>query len=328
MESYFIYLVCRVALALLSVLPRSVAETLVDVLAAATYHLDARHRRIADVNLSIAFPELGSGERMRIARRSFQYTGRNLLEISRMRKLDARTISRLVTYDGQCGLNNYEAAAATGKPLLYLTGHFSAWELLPVAHALYGFPLSFVTRPLDNPHLEKFVVTVRESCGNRVISKKDSARRILEHLKAFRPVGILMDQNTSLQEGVFADFFGIPAATSTGLALFALRRDAVVLPGYLTPPHNGQYLIKFLPPLELVRTGDMTRDIALNTARFNEVLEGIVREQPDSWLWGHMRWKLQPRGNPQNLYALDEEELHRFLATARHPRTPGAEVSG
>ncbi len=317
MESYFVYLICRAALALFSTLPRAVSGMLIDALAVTTYYLDARHRRIADVNLTIAFPNLGPAERKRIARRSFRSTGRNLLEVSRMRGLNSRTVRRLVTYDEQCGLNNFEAALATGKPLLYLTGHFSAWELLPAAHALYGHPLSFVTRPLDNPHLERYMVRMREFSGNSVISKKNSARPILENLKGLRPVGILLDQNTSLQEGVFADFFGIPAATSTGLALFALRRDAVVLPGYITPPRRGRYRIKFLPPLDLVRTGDMSRDIALNTTRFNAVLEGIVREQPESWLWGHMRWKLQPPENPQDLYSLAEEDLRRFLTAAR-----------
>jgi KDO2-lipid IV(A) lauroyltransferase len=151
---------------------------------------------------------------------------------------------------------------------------------------------------MDNPHLERYLVRIRELAGNEVISKKNSARRILENLKSSRPVGILLDQNTSLQEGIFADFFGVPAATSTSLALFALRTDATVLPGFLTPMRNGRYTIKFLPPLELIRTGDMNRDIELNTARFNSILEEIIRMQPESWLWGHKRWKNQPAGKP------------------------------
>jgi KDO2-lipid IV(A) lauroyltransferase len=298
LESYAAYIACRVALGLLAALPRFAAAALLDALAFAAYLLDAKHRRIAHRNLEIAFPDLHAAERGRIARRSFQVNARNLLEISRLHRLTPEKVRNLVDYDPQWGLNNYLAAVARGKPLLYLTGHFSAWELLPTAHALYGYPLSFVTRPLDNPHLERYLVRIRGLAGNEVISKKNSARRILENLKALRPVGILLDQNTSLQEGIFADFFGLPAATSTSLALFALRTDATVLPGFLTPARHGRYTIKFLPPLDLIRTGDMNRDIERNTARFNSILEEIVRMQPESWLWGHKRWKNQPEGKP------------------------------
>ena len=241
----------------------------------------------------------------------------NLLEVSKLSDLTSENISSLVEYDPIFGLNNYQAAAGKGKGILYLTGHFSSWELLPTAHALHGFPLSFITRPLDNPRLDQYLQRIRESKGNQVISKKNSARQILSNLKSADSAGILMDQNTSLQEGVFVDFFGIPAATTTGMAIFALRTDAPVLPGYLTAFKNGRYTIKFLPPIELIRTGEMVRDIEVNTRRFNEVLEQIIREQPETWLWGHKRWKYQPEGNPQNLYSLSVQQLSEFLARRR-----------
>ena len=130
-----------------------------------------------------------------------------------------------------------------------------------------------------------------------------------------------MDQNTSLQEGIFTDFFGLPASTSTGIVLLALRTGAPILPGYLTPMHRGGYTIKFLPPFEAIRTGDRDRDIEINTRMINKILEGIIREQPESWLWGHKRWKYQPIENPQNIYGLNREELNRFLASSKIPRS-------
>ena len=296
---------------------------MLDSLASLTYWLDFRHRRIADINLRIAFPELVAAQRQRFARNSFQSVARNLLEISRLDTLTPDNISALVEYDPDCGLNNFEAARARGKPILYLTGHFSAWELLPTAHALHGYPLSFVTRPLDNPRLERYLLRIREAAGNQVISKWNSARLILEKLKASGSVGILIDQNTRVQEGTFAGFFGLPAATTTSLALFALRTDAIVLPGYLTAKKGSRYYIKFLPPLDPIRTGDKIRDIQLNTEWFNKVVENIIREQPETWLWSHMRWKYQPYGNPQHIYDLTDQELEAFLAHLRRPVNPG-----
>lgn len=298
-------------------LPRPLGVFLIRFLGACTYYFDSRHRHIAAVNLKIAFPELTQRERSRIARRSFQNTGMNLLEVSRLDSLSPEKIGSLVEYDSLQGLNNYEAARSKRKGILYLTGHFSSWELLPSAHALHGYPLSFITRPLDNAILEKYLLQIRESKGNRVINKRNSVRPILKAIASGGAAGILLDQNTSLQEGIFVEFFGIPAATTTSMALFALRTDAPVLPGFLTPMHDGRYTIKFLPPIEMIRTGDMNRDLEINTRRFNQVLETIIREYPESWLWGHRRWKNQPPGNPQDLYTLSAEELSQFVKKCR-----------
>jgi KDO2-lipid IV(A) lauroyltransferase len=317
LDSYIVYVLVRLAIGIFRMLPRSVGIFLIKLLADGTYFLDFRHRHIARVNLRIAFPGLSQKERDRIARKSFQNTAMNLLEISRLSSLTSKNISFIAEYDEDQGLRNYRAALAKGKGILYLTGHFSSWELLPTAHALHGFPLSFITRPLDNAVLERYLLKIRQSKGNQVINKKNSAREILRNLKSGGTAGILMDQNTSLQEGVFVDFFGIPAATTTSVALFALRTDAPVLTGYLTPMRQGRYTIKFLPPIDVIRTGDMDHDLKANTRLFNEVLEKIVREQPESWLWGHKRWKHQPAGNPRDLYSLSPQELSRFLDQRR-----------
>jgi Kdo2-lipid IVA lauroyltransferase/acyltransferase len=308
------YFLVRLVLIGFRILPRFLGIQLIKLLAFCVYYLDCGHRHIAAVNLRIAFPELSDRERGRIARRSFQNVAMNLLEISRISSLSRSNISSLVTYDDAMGLNNYREALSRRKGLLYLTGHFSSWELLPIAHALHGYPLSFITRPLDNSALERFMLRMRESKGNEVINRRNSSRPILKKLHLNGAVGILMDQNTTFQEGEFADFFGVPAMTTTSVVRFALHTESPILPGYLTPMHKGRYSIKFLPPVDLDRTGDMSQDLKINMRRLNRILEDIIREQPESWLWGHKRWKNQPPGNPPDLYSLSEEELQRFLS--------------
>jgi KDO2-lipid IV(A) lauroyltransferase len=167
--SYLIYALVRLATFTLHILPRPLGAATIKMLATGAYYLDSRHRHIARVNLQIAFPQLSQSTRNRIARKSFQNTAMNLLEISHLPDLTPGNISSLVAYDSEFGLNNYRTACAKGKGILYLTGHFSAWELLPAAHALHGYPLSFVTRPLDNAFLDRYMRLLRESKGNRVI---------------------------------------------------------------------------------------------------------------------------------------------------------------
>ncbi len=317
MKSYLSYILLRSIIVFIRALPRTIASFITRSLAVCAYYIDFKHRHVARVNLKIAFPNLSEKRRSAIARKSFQNTAMNLIEISRFPQLNRDNISKLVYYDPVYGIKNYEAAESLGKGILYMTGHFSAWELLPAAHSLYGYPLSFVTRPIDNAFIEDYLERLRESVGNSVIHKKNAIRPILKCLKEKGAAGILMDHNSSLLEGIFSDLFGVPAATTTGIVLLALRTGAPILPGYLSLMDNGRYAIKFRPHIEVMRTGDRDLDIKINTRKLNEIIEDIVREQPESWLWGHKRWKYQPAGNPADLYALSDEELDGFLAGKR-----------
>ncbi len=141
-----------------------------------------------------------------------------------------QNIDRIVLLDG---FENFAAAQARGKGVLFLTGHMSAWELAPFAQALFGYPLHFLARAIDNPRVDALVTRYRCLSGNLPVEKNQSARAVLKVLAAGGTVGILADHNTLLAEGVFVDFFGIPACTTAGLARFALHTGAAVVPGFL-----------------------------------------------------------------------------------------------
>jgi KDO2-lipid IV(A) lauroyltransferase len=106
-------------------------------------------------------------------------------------------------------------------------------------------------------------------------------------------VGILIDQNVDVYEGVFVDYFGQPACTTDGLAILALHTGAPVLPGYMARLPDGRYRFVIGPEIEVVDTGDRNADIVANTQRFMKVIEETVRQYPDQWLWVHHRWKTQ-----------------------------------
>jgi KDO2-lipid IV(A) lauroyltransferase len=115
-------------------------------------------------------------------------------------------------------------------------------------------------------------------------------------------VGILSDHNTSGEEGVFVDFFGLPASTTSGLARIALHTEAAVVPGFICwDAELAKYRLQFDPAVELVRSGNDGEDIRENTARFTRVIEEHVRAHPDQWLWVHKRWKTRPPG-AESLY--------------------------
>ncbi|MDQ6707517.1 MAG: lysophospholipid acyltransferase family protein, partial [Acidobacteriota bacterium] len=119
------------------------------------------------------------------------------------------------------------------------------------------------------------------------------ARSILKALRQNEAVGILVDQNASLDNGVFVDFFGIPACSGIGFARIAAHSGAAVIPGFAVWSEvESRYILRFYPQVEI--TGDAEED----TRRIQKQLEAAIREYPDQWLWIHRRWKTRPPGEP------------------------------
>jgi Kdo2-lipid IVA lauroyltransferase/acyltransferase len=296
MRAWIEYAAAWLGLKALGLLPRPVARRVGAGFAAVAYRLRRPLRRAAETNLQIAFPEISEKKRDEVIRRMVQQVGWMAAEFSQLPKYRRENIENIVVIDG---FENFDAARRRGKGILFLTGHMSAWELSSFAHALYGYPLHFLVRPVSNRRIDALVNHYRCLSGNRPIDKNKSARAILKVLGEAGTVGILMDHNTSLDEGVFVNFFGVPASTSSGLARLALRTDAAVVPGFLWwDASRRKYRLRFEPAVELSRSDDEEADVHENTQRFTRVIEDFVRAHPDQWLWVHKRWKTRPPGDP------------------------------
>ncbi len=290
-------------LKLLGVLPRPAARAMAALLVRGLLLFLRKLRKTALFNLRLAFPEWSDAQHRAVIRKMERHLGWMAVEFARFPHRTPQNIERIVLLDGQ---ENYLAGKSRGKGVLFLTGHIGAWELSSFAHALYGFPLHYMARPLDNPRVDALVNRYRCLSGNRPVFKNDSARAILKVLRHAGTIGILADQNTMPEEGVFVDFFGTPACTTTGIARVALHTDAAVVPVHVCWDAGiRKYRLRFEPPVELVRTGDTERDIRENTQRFAKVIEEIIRKHPEQWVWVHARWKTRPRG---------EAPLYDFLA--------------
>ena len=281
---------------ILGVMPRPLSRAFAIGLAQVVYLLHFRLRQVGMRNLAMVFPEKSVAERARILRGVFTSLGRQLAELCRFPTYTQQNVDEVVMYDG---LGNYERAYAQGRGVLFLTAHFGGWELSAFAHSLHGHWLHIVMRPMDNEYLDQLLQHYRTMHGNKTVAKDDFVRGLLAAMKAGETVGILMDTNMTPPQGIFVDFFGVPACTASGLARIALRTHAAVVPGFtLWDPALRKYRLRFDPALELIRTGDLEADIAANTQMFTKVIENYVRKYPDQWLWVHRRWKTRPEGQP------------------------------
>jgi Kdo2-lipid IVA lauroyltransferase/acyltransferase len=296
MREWFEYAAVWLILKTLGALPRGVARSVAASFAGAVYAALPKLQRTAEFNLRLAFPDWDDARRKTVIRAMVRNLGWMAAEFARLPHYSKTNIEDVVVLDGH---ENFLEGQRRGKGVLYLTGHIGAWELSSFAHALYGFPLHYMARPLDNQRLDALVNNYRCLSGNRPIFKNESARTVLKILREAGTVGILADQNTMPEEGVFVDFFGKTACTTTGIARIALHTDAAVVPGYVFWDEGiRKYRLRFEPLVDLVRTGNSEQDILVNTQKFAKVIEGIIRRHPEQWVWVHARWKMRPKGEP------------------------------
>lgn len=294
------YATTRVLLTSLGWLPRPMAVAVGRSVGRIAYGLSDRLRRTGFRNLELALPDLEERERARILRGTFANLGRLLGEFSQFSRATPESLSRIV----ECkGLDNLRDAQSSGRGVILFTGHLGAWELSSFALSAFGYPMSFLVRRIDNPLVEQVIEKTRTRFGNRSIDKRSAMRPMLRALRAGGTLGTLVDLNTQPHEGVFVDFFGIPASTTSGLAALALRTGASVLPVFVPwDEDQKRYILYVDPPLALPATGDQKEDVRQLTASLTAVVESYVRRFPQQWLWIHKRWNTRP-AREADLYA-------------------------
>ncbi|HVI11209.1 MAG TPA: lysophospholipid acyltransferase family protein [Candidatus Binatia bacterium] len=283
----------------LEILPRPLARAVGVGLSQLVYLLHTRLRQVGMRNLQLAFPGKSEDERRRILRAEFASLGRQLAEVCHFPAYTLENVDEVVVFEG---FENFERAKARGKGVLLFAGHFGGWELSSFVISLRGHWMHVIMRGMDNAYLGRLIEHLRTMHGNKAVDKDDFVRGLLSAMKAGEVVGMLIDTNMTPPQGIFVNFFGIPACTASGMARIALRTDAAVVPTFtIWDAALGKYRLRFDPALELVRTGDLEADIHANTQNFTSVIEDYVRKYPEQWLWVHRRWKTRPAGE-KSLY--------------------------
>lgn len=289
----------RAVLRALEAIPLTIRAVLFEGIMICFWALDARHRRIARINLRIAFPEMGGREISRIIFRCYRRMGTMAAEFVHIPRIDRGYLERHIRIEGAEHLR--ATAEERGLGALLLTGHFGNWELSSHVFGIAIAPVAFIVRPLKDRALDRIVTERREWVGNRVIVKFDSAKEVMRTIRGKTSVGILIDQNVDTHKGVLVDFFTKPAYTTDGIARLALalrtRIHSVFL--FRDPARKFHHVLRIGPALPADPAAPREEEVLRLTRRCNEELEKAIRQDPAQWFWVHRRWKTRPPGEPK-----------------------------
>lgn len=270
-------------------LPVPLARALADCLGTAAAAVGLR-KSVALDNLRQSFPGMNRSEAVRLFRRCWRHFARVGAELARLPSLSRAEIDRWIDLSRHGVIAE---ALKKGKGAIVVSGHFGNWEWMGGAMAKIGYPVTYVVTTQTNPLIEEWLNQVRRSAEVEIVRRRDAVRGVLDALRRNRAVAILCDQDAG-REGVFVPFFGRPASTPRGPAVFHLKTGAPLVFGSAPRDQRGVVRVMFEELRLDGLIGEREADVRLIMAQVTARLEAEVRKVPEQWLWLHRRWKTAP----------------------------------
>ena len=255
-------------------------------------------RRVVERQIAAAFPELSPEEVTATAKRAYAHLGRSSIETALLPSIGQKGVLDMV--ESAEGFELIEDAISRGKGAVLVTGHLGNWELAGAYVAARGVPMDVIVRTQANPLFDAYINETRGSLGMTVVRDHEAARRTPRSLREGRAVAFVSDQGVMGLASTFVSFFGRPAKTPRGAAVFAMKYDTPTLFVTALRQPSGRYRVS-VERVPIIRTGDRDADIDAIVANYTAILERWVRSAPDQYFWHHRRWRRQPEGTPPEL---------------------------
>jgi KDO2-lipid IV(A) lauroyltransferase len=289
----------RALVRLVAHVPLRAALAVADAVARLAWLAARSTRRQMLAQLAIAFPEKSGPKREEIARASLRHLAWLAAEVATLPRWRARLADYVSLAPGAEEV--FRRAMGRGRGLVYVAGHVGNWELMAQRVPMLGpWPASTIAKATADSRLNARIERTRAAGGVETLWREDpsTARAMIRCFKQNRILGILIDQDTSVQ-GVFVPFFGRLAHTPRAAADLALRFRAPVVVGTSRRrgprPGDGHEVRAIEIPYDADAPDREAEAIRL-TAACTSVLEAAIRRNPPEWVWMHERWKTAPPG--------------------------------
>ncbi len=283
------YLAVRIVVCVLQMLRPETFHAFARLMARLCTDVVPVRRQVLEENLRIAFPDWTPAERRDCTRRMWEHLFLFVAEVAQApRKIHISNYRDFVVFENE---PEFARCMYDGRPTIFLTAHFGAFEMLGYFAGMTGIPSYTVVRTLDNPYLERFLARFRGATGQHLIPKEGAAQKIAEVLDRGDLLGILADQYAG-SKGIWVDFFGRPASTPKAIALLALSQGVRLVVASVRrdgrPMRFRQTLHAVLDPQAAPPELSTPRGI---TQWFTAEFEKFIRAEPSQYWWLHRRWK-------------------------------------
>jgi KDO2-lipid IV(A) lauroyltransferase len=255
-------------------------------------------RQVVERQIAAAFPERSAQDVATLARAAYAHLGRSTIETALLPSIGKRGVLDMV--EAVEGFELIDDAMARGDGAILVTGHLGNWELAGAYVAARGVPLDVIVRTQGNPLFDAYLNDTRATLGMTVVRDHEAVRRTPRSLRDGRAVAFVADQGVMGLASTFVPFFGRPAKTPRGAAVFSIRyRVPTLFVAALRQP-SGRYKVS-VEAVPIVNTGDRDRDVDAIVASYTSILERWVRSAPEQYFWHHRRWRRQPPDTPPEL---------------------------
>jgi len=274
---------------ILMALPASLRKGFFSFLAWIAYTFSKKYQKIVHANLDFAFDnKLSNEEKDAITRYSFKNLLFNFMHLMEMKKMSKEEFKQKVSVKN---FDIVQKALDANKPIVYLTPHYSSWELAGASLAVYAKPATLVYKHLKNREYEDWLLEARGHFGNKSVEKTNVLKKLLRLVKNKEAIGILIDTKIPKNEGVEVKLFGKKAYQSPVPAFLARKFDAVIIPAIIRTDDEEHYEVIFFDPIENIKTEDEKADIAAMTQAQATWLTEVITKEPKFWFWLHKRFK-------------------------------------
>ncbi len=292
LKHFLEYATLRTVEFVLCALPLRLALELGEQLGTLMSGMLPKRRRLIIENLTRAFPEKSPAEVRKTARRNWKNLGRTALEFVRSQDFVSSETASRVTWEGA---DQVDAAMAENHGMILISFHFTNWEILGILTQQRFNRLMAIARPMKNPYVDRWLQAKRAQDGMKIMLHRNAVKESLRWLKGNNMLGVLVDQNL-YHGGVFVNFFGRPAATTTLPALLHIRTGAPVFVVHCLR-ESGTFRATY-EQVEFPRVDNDDQRVIVYTQIINDYLERIIRKYPENWFWIHNRWKRKPDPAP------------------------------
>ncbi len=237
-------------------------------------------QRVAKANIARFMPHLSMDEKAKILQGMWDHLGRVAAELAH---LSSPEFTKRVVFI------NSENMPRPGQAVMFFSGHFGNWELLPYVSRTHDVPVTLIYREANNPFVDKIIADIRAFHAGGMFPKGPrGAVKMARTIKNGEAIAMLVDQK--MNEGIPVPFFGVDAMTAPAIAQVALRYDLPIHPAYVLRTKGANFEAHMFPPLAYEKTGDMEKDTLVIMTAINAMIESWIRAHPEQWFWVHKRW--------------------------------------